>query len=171
MPPRDPADCAQALSERSIDVDGFRIPYIDVRAYDEQAALVEKEKTCAIIGGDRDLKGVVIAGEQRSGELAISLASRGIFLLVAGPSEPLDTLLKRFQTHLRVMAAAARAPAPPTSLAPSGQAPFSTVPHSPARTESAFAQKPAQFNQAAYQDWMALLSRPWHESDTWGSDS
>jgi hypothetical protein len=39
------------------------------------------------------------------------------------------------------------------------------APNTNARAESPYAQKPAQFNDAAYQVWMNHLAKPWREGD------
>jgi hypothetical protein len=163
---------SRTASEGTVDVNSTSIRYIDVRLYSPEIARSKIDQFFSGEEGRKGLKGVAIATPQPSGGLALSLASRGIFLLVGELSTSVESLLEQFKAHMRFIAEAGRIPVPASTLPPTpGGLPRGVDANTRPRTESPYAQRPAYFDEAAYREWMGLLSQPWQEEDAWKSET
>src|SRR6266702_2389202 len=80
----------------TVELESAAVPYIDVRALHAEAALDEIDRFVHEIEqlastGMPSLRGLAIAAPQPSDALALSLAPRGIMLIVGNPPDPLPT--------------------------------------------------------------------------------
>lgn len=162
----------------TVEIDLAAVPYIDLRAQIDEAAFSEIDRFVHEVeqfgsAGTSKLRGLVIAAPQRSDGLALSLARRGIMLIVGSPLTSLSALLDRFKRQLNVIRAADRqgeiasgrigiaASAPGRALAQMTQ-------HV---TESPYAQSPPGFSRAAFDERLRQLQQPWRDEDAWKSDT
>jgi hypothetical protein len=164
----------------TVEIESAAVPYLDVRAKPAEVALGEIDRFVQEIeqrasAGTPNLRRLVIAARQPSDGLALSLAPRGIMLIVGHPLDPLPTLLDRFKRQLNVIRAADRQGVWQAVLGRRGITTSSSTSSSAEmtrpRTESPFAQRPPGFNLAAYDEWMSRLAQPWREEDAWKSDT
>jgi hypothetical protein len=152
--------------EGAFSVNSSLVRYIDVRSDPPEVIPSKIDQYFSDQQPDQNgLKGVAVALPQSSSALALSLAARGIFLMVGAASESLEAVLERCRAQMEFIAAAGSRAA---GFTPSARSP-DLSPRS--RTQSPYAQKPAHFDEAAYREWMGLLSKPWHEEDAWKSET
>jgi hypothetical protein len=101
------------LLRGTVEIESAAVLYIDVRAQPAEAALGEIDRLVQEIehlasAGTPSLRGLAIAAPQPSDALALSLAPRGIMLVVGHPLESLPALLDRFKRQLNVIRAGDR---------------------------------------------------------------
>ena len=160
-----------SASEGTLRVNTADVRYVDVRSWPPELARDEIDRYFGA-GNGQGFQGVAIAAPQVSHGLALSLAKRGIFLVVGNPSDSLGPLLEQFQTHLRLINDAGDTPLPALARqAAAGGSPPPVANSTHPRTESAYVQKPAHFDEACYREWMGLLSQSRHDEDAWKSDT
>jgi hypothetical protein len=164
----------------TVEIESAAVPYIDVRAEHAEAVLGEIDRFVRDIEqlastGTPSLRGLAIAAPQPSDALALSLAPRGIMLIVGNPLDPLLTLLDQFKERLNVIRSA-----DPQGVwrAVSGRTGIGTcastsaeAPMTGPRTESMYAQRPPWFNQAGFDERLRQLQQPWRDEDAWKSDT
>jgi hypothetical protein len=165
---------------RTVEIESVAVPYIDVRAEHAEAALAEIDRFVheieqLVSAGTPSLRGLVIAAPQPSDGLALSLAPRGIMLIVGNPPNPVTDLLARFKGQLSVIRAAGRqvgwrAASGWTGIATAVSDGSSAEITGP-RTESPYAQRPPWFDQNTFDEWMRQLQKPWREEDAWKSET
>lgn len=163
----------------TVEIESSAVRYVDVRAGRPELATGEIDRFVHDLeqlsnADKRGLRGLVIATSQSSDALAISLASRGIMLIVGNASDSLAMLLDRFKTQLNVIRAAgaqgAREPVLGSGIAtsaPSGSAGEVIRPG----TESPYAQRPPWFDQTVFDQRLRQLQQPWREEEAWKSET
>jgi hypothetical protein len=158
----------------TVEIESIEVPYFDLRAEPGEIArerldqFVQEIARAPAPGASR-LRGLAIMTPQPSDGLALSLAARGIMLIVGRAADPLSSLMDRLRHQLAVIRSAA------TSGSPSASAPTAlanaSVPMGGPRSESPYAQPPPGFDPAAFEERMRLLQQPWREEDAWKSDT
>ncbi len=162
----------------TVEIESTAVPYIDVRSEHPDAALGEIDRFVHEIeqvgnAGVPSIRGLVIAAPQPSDGLALSLAQRGIMLIVGSPLNPLPALLDRFKRQLNLIRAADRQGhvAPGRSGIAASASGSSSAQMTRHRTESPYAHRPPGFNQAVFDERLRELQQPWCDEDAWKSDT
>jgi hypothetical protein len=151
------------------------VPYIDIRtthAYESDQSIgrfIEHTRHTPIEALPW-LRGVIIAAPQPSDALAVKLAAHGIVLAEASLEEPIVEIVAQLERQFEHIQGAATGWSSTWSN-PSGQNPSAPgTPPGSQGADSPYAQKPAYYNQALYEQWLTRLSEPWREEDAWKSE-
>jgi hypothetical protein len=155
----------------TVETESTEIPYVDLRCEPAAGALeklnqfIEEIAAMPAPGATR-LRGLALMAPQPSGNLALSLAARGVMLIIGDGTDSLPTLIDRFRNQL-CMFQSLSSPTNGLQTAAGGTAP----PNTADRTKSPYAQRPAWFDQAAFDERMQLLQQPWREEDAWKTET
>ena len=155
---------------------GLPVPYLDIRdvdahALDEVIGRFVEHTRRSPIAAIPWLRGLVIARPQNSDALSLKLAPHGLLLTESPQERPLEQLLAELEQQFQRLQGAAVGWSS-GKAGTSGQDP--STPGSPTGApgpDSPYAQKPAYYNQALYEQWLTRLSEPWREEDAWKSES